>query len=97
MSMIQEINMIDLHESKLDAVLRAIEALTLRTRALKSLASRVGTSQRIEIPQPIQHVAIEGPIPLPSQGNNCSNQNLNSGAANFRELKVCFLEKFDDT
>jgi hypothetical protein len=39
MSRIQEISMDNLHESKLDAFLKAIEALTARTRALKNLAS----------------------------------------------------------
>jgi hypothetical protein len=43
--------MINLHESKLGAVLKAIEVLTIRTRALEILASRVGTSPEVEIPQ----------------------------------------------
>jgi hypothetical protein len=67
---VQEINMIDVHESKLDAVLKAIEALTAKTGALENLALRVGISPGAEIPQSMQHVAVEGPIPLPSQGNN---------------------------
>jgi hypothetical protein len=52
MSGIQEINMVDSYESKLDVVLKAIEALTARTGALENLASRIGTSPRAEIPQP---------------------------------------------
>jgi hypothetical protein len=39
-------------ESKLDVVLKAIEALTARTRALENLALGIGTSPRAEIPQP---------------------------------------------
>jgi hypothetical protein len=39
-------------ESKLDVVLKAIEALTTRTRALENLALGIGTSPRAEIPQP---------------------------------------------
>jgi hypothetical protein len=68
MSEIQEINMADSHESKLDVVLKAIEALTARTEALENLASAVGTSPGTEIPQLMQNVAVEGPTPLPSQG-----------------------------
>jgi hypothetical protein len=41
---VQEINMIDSHESKLDVVLKTIEALIARTRALENLASGVGTN-----------------------------------------------------
>jgi hypothetical protein len=93
----QEISMTNLHESKLAAVLKAIETLTVRTRALENFASGVGTSQGVETPQSIQHIAIQGPILLPSQGNNCSNQNLDDGATNFREPRVSLLEKFDDT
>jgi hypothetical protein len=74
MSGVQEINMADSQESKLDATLKAIEALTARTGALKNLASIIGTSPGAEIPQPTQHVAVEGPIPLPFQGNGCSYQ-----------------------
>jgi hypothetical protein len=94
---VQEISMANSYESKLDVVLKAIEALTVITRALKSLASGVGTSQRAEIPQPMQHVAVEGPTPLPSQGNNCSNQNLDGGVANFRKSKINLLEKLNST
>ena len=47
----QNINMANLHESKLDAVLKAIEALTARIEALENLASGVGTSTKAEIPQ----------------------------------------------
>jgi hypothetical protein len=65
---VQEINMVDSHELKLDVVLKAIEALTVRTGALENLASGVATSLGAEIPQPMQHVAVEGPTPLPSQG-----------------------------
>jgi hypothetical protein len=39
-------------ESKLDVVLKAIEALTTRTRALENLALGICTSPRAEIPQP---------------------------------------------
>jgi hypothetical protein len=85
MSRIQEISMDNLHESKLDAFLKAIEALTARTRALKNLASRVGISQGAEISQPMQHVAVEGPTPLPSQENNCSNQYLD-GSVVYRDF-----------
>jgi hypothetical protein len=38
---IQEINMADSHESKLDIVLKANEAIIARTGALENLASRV--------------------------------------------------------
>jgi hypothetical protein len=48
MSGVQEISMANLHESKLDVVLKAIEALTARTGALENLASGVGTSQGTE-------------------------------------------------
>jgi hypothetical protein len=70
MSGVQEISIDDLHESKLDAVLKAIEALIARTEALENLASGIGTSQRAKIPQLMQHVIVEGPTPLPSQRNN---------------------------
>jgi hypothetical protein len=36
---VQEINIADSHESKLDEVLKAIEALTATTGALENLAS----------------------------------------------------------
>jgi hypothetical protein len=65
--------MVDSHESKLDTVLKAIEALTTRIGALENLASGVGTSPGAEILQSTQHVTVEGPIPLPCQGNNYSN------------------------
>jgi hypothetical protein len=68
-----------------------------RTRALENFASRVGTSQGAETPQPVQHIAVEGPTPLPSQGNNCFNQNLDGGVAKFKEPKISLLEKFDGT
>jgi hypothetical protein len=97
MSGVQEINMADSHESKLDAVFKTIEALTARTGALENLASKVGTSLGAEIPQSTQHVTVEGPSPLPSQGNNCSNQNLDGGAAKYREPRVSLPKKFDDT
>jgi hypothetical protein len=58
--------------------------------ALENLASGVGTSQRAKTPQPV-----EGPTPLPSQRNNCSNQNLSGGTAKFKEPRVSLLEKFD--
>jgi hypothetical protein len=58
-----------------------------RTRALENFASRVGTSQGAETPQPMQYVAVEDPTPLQSQENNCSNQNLGGGAAKFTEPK----------
>jgi hypothetical protein len=79
--------MADIHKLKLDAVLKAIEALTTRTGVLENLASGVGISQGAKILQPMQHVAVEGLTPLTSQGNNCSNQNLSGGGANFREAK----------
>jgi hypothetical protein len=37
------------HESKLDAVLKVVETLTARTRALENLASGICTSPRAEI------------------------------------------------
>jgi hypothetical protein len=77
--------MADSLESKLDAVLKAIEALAARTRAFENLALRVVTSLGAEIPQPTQHVAVEGPIPLPSQRNNCSNQNLDGVSVKYRD------------
>jgi hypothetical protein len=85
------------HDSKLNAVLKAIEALTVRTGALKNLASGVGISPKAKIPQSIRHIAVEGPTPLPSQGNNCFNQNLDGGAATYREPRVSLIEKFDGT
>jgi hypothetical protein len=42
--------MADSLESKLDAVLKAIEALAARTRAFENLALRVVTSLGAEIP-----------------------------------------------
>jgi hypothetical protein len=42
---VQDINMANSHESKLDVVLKAIEALTARTGALENLALGVGTSK----------------------------------------------------
>jgi hypothetical protein len=77
--------------------LKAIEALTVITRALENLASGIGTSPGAEIPQPMQHVAVEGPTPLPSQGNSCSYQYLDGGAAKYREPRVSLPEKFDGT
>jgi hypothetical protein len=47
------------------------------------LASRISTSPGAKIPQLTQHEVVEGPTPLPSQGNNCSNQNLDSGAVKY--------------
>jgi hypothetical protein len=96
-SRVQEINMADSHESKLNAILKTIEALTVRTRALENLALRDGTSPGAEIPQSMQHVAVEGPVPLPSQGNNCSNQILDGDATKYREPRVSHLEKFNAT
>jgi hypothetical protein len=95
MSGVHEINMADLHESKLNAVLKAIEALTARSGALENFASGVGTSPRAKIPQPTQHVVVEGPTLLPYKKNSCSNQNFDGGAAKFREPRVSNLEKFD--
>jgi hypothetical protein len=83
MSGIQEINMDDSHELKLDVVLKAIEALIARIWALENLASAIGTRPRAEIPQSLQYIAVEGPTPLPYQRNNCSNQNLDGGDAKF--------------
>jgi hypothetical protein len=56
----------DSHESKLDVVLKTIEALTIRTEALENFASGVGTNPGAEIPQPTQYIAVEYPILLPS-------------------------------
>jgi hypothetical protein len=97
MSRIQEINMANSHESKLNAVLKAIEALIVRIGALENLASGVAISQGAEIPQSMQHVAVKGPTPLPSQRNNRSNQNLGGGATKFKEPRVNLPEKFDGT
>jgi hypothetical protein len=97
MSGVQEINMADSQESKLDATLKAIEALTARTGALKNLASGIGISLGAEIPQPMQHVTVEGPTPLPSQGNGCSRQYLDDGATKYREPRVNLPEKFNGT
>jgi hypothetical protein len=83
------------HESKLDVVLKAIEALAARTRALENLAIGIGTSPRAEIPQSKQHVAIKGPTLLPSQGNNFSIQNLDRGAIKFKEPRINFSNMFD--
>ena len=77
--------------------MKAIETLTARTRALENFTSRVGTSQGAKIPQSIQHIAVQGPILLPSQENNCSNQNLDHGVTNFREPRISLPKKFDDT
>jgi hypothetical protein len=94
---VQEIHMADSHESKINAVLKTIEALTAKTEALEILASGVGIIPGAEILQSMQHIAIEGPIPLPSLKNNCSNQNLDGGTAKYREPKVSLSEKFDGT
>jgi hypothetical protein len=67
MSGVQEVSMADSHESKLDTVLKSIEVLTARIGALENFALEVGISQGAEIPQPVQYIAVEGPIPLPSQ------------------------------
>jgi hypothetical protein len=97
MSGVQEVSMADSHASKLAAVLKAIEALIARIGALENLASEVGISQGAKILQPMQHVAIEGPTPLPSQGNNCSNQNLGGGATNLKKPRISLSENFDGT
>jgi hypothetical protein len=94
---VQEINMADSHESKLYAVLKAIEALIAKIGALKNLVSGAGTSPRAEILRPTQHVVVEGPTLLSSQGNNCFNQNLDGGVVKFREPRVSLPEKFDST
>jgi hypothetical protein len=91
------ISIAESYESKLDAVLKAIKALTAITGALENLASGIDTSQGAEILQPMQHVAVEGPTSWPSQGKNCSNQNLGGGTANFKESRVSLPEKFDNT
>jgi hypothetical protein len=78
-------------------VLKAIEALTTKIGALEDLTLGVGTSLGAKISQSTQHVALEGIIPLPCQGNNCSNQNLDCGTAKYREPRVNLPEKFDDT
>jgi hypothetical protein len=95
MSRVQEISMADSYESKLDAALRAIEALTTKIRDLDIFVTRVGTSLGVEISQTTQHVVVEGPTPLSSQGNNCSNQDFSDYVAKFREPRVSLLEKFD--
>jgi hypothetical protein len=97
MSGVQEINMVDSQESKLDAILKVIEALTARTGALENLASGIGTSPGAEIPQPIQHVVVEGPTLLPFQGNGCSRQYLDNGTAKYREPRISLPKKFDRT
>jgi hypothetical protein len=78
-------------------VLKAIEALTAKTGNLKNLASRIGTSSKAKIPQSMQHVAVEGSTPLPHQGNNYSNQNLDGGIAKYKELRISLSKKFDRT
>jgi hypothetical protein len=50
-----------------------------------------------EIPQPTQHIAVEGSTSLPSQGNNCSHQNLDGGATKYRKPRVSLHKKFDST
>jgi hypothetical protein len=49
MSGVQEISIAESYESKLDAVLKAIKALTAITGALENLASGIDTSQGAEI------------------------------------------------
>ena len=97
MSGIQEINMADLHKLELDGVFKTIKALIVRIGALENLSFKVGTSLGAKIPQSIQHVVVEGPSPLPSQGTNCSNQNLDGSTAKYREPRVSLPKKFDDT
>jgi hypothetical protein len=97
MSGAQEINMANSHESKLDAILKAIEVLTARTGALENMTSGIGTSPGAEIPQLTEHVEVKGLRPLPSQGNNSSNQVLDGGAAKYREPRVSLSEKFYGT
>ena len=97
MSRVQDIKMADSQESKLHAVLKAIEALTIRIWALENLASGIGTSPEAKIPQPRQHIAVEGPTPLPSQGTSCSRQYLDDGVAKYREPSISLPEKFDGT
>ena len=73
---VQNLSMIDSHESKLDVVLKAIEAFTARIGVLENLASWIGINQGAKLPKPMQHVVVEGPTLLQFQGNICSNQNL---------------------
>jgi hypothetical protein len=86
--------MADSHESKLDAVLRVIEALTAKTGTLENFVTRVGTSSGAG---PTQHVAVESSTLLSSHIIDCSNQVLNRGAANLKEPRVNLSEKFDGT
>jgi hypothetical protein len=65
--------------------------------SLINLASGVNISPGVEIPQSTQHVEIDGPTPLLYQGNNYSNQNLDGGAAKYRESRVSLPKKFDST
>ena len=88
--------MTNLHESKLDAVLKAIEALTAKIGALEYLALGIDTSPGMKIPQPMQCVAVEGSKSLPSQRNNCSHHNLDGGATKYRKPRISLHEKFDD-
>jgi hypothetical protein len=53
--------------------LRAIKALTIRTKALGIFFTGIDTSLRAEISQPTQYITVEGPIPLSSQGYNYFN------------------------
>ena len=87
--------MADLHESKLDAILKAIEASIARIGALENLALGVGISQGAGIPHSIQHIAIDSATTLPPQKNDCSNQNLSGGIPKFRKPRVSLREKFD--
>jgi hypothetical protein len=89
--------MVDSHESKLDAVLNVIEALTARAEALENLASRIGTSQGSKILQSMQHIPVESPAPLLFQKDNYFNKNFIGSAAKFRGPRVSLLEKFDIT
>ena len=45
----------------------------------------------------MQHIVVESPISLSSQRNNCSNQNLDGGAAKYKEPRISFPQKFDNT
>ena len=82
---------------KLDAILKAIEALTVRIGALENIASGIGTSLGAKILQPTQHIAVEGPTTLPSQRNGCSCQYFDDGTAKYREPRISLPEKFFET
>jgi hypothetical protein len=46
------------HESKLDAVMKAIKALIVRTKDFIKFVTGVGTNSGVEISQPMQYIAV---------------------------------------